>query len=291
MNIATVLDEVLDELRRAHGVDFARYRRSFLERRVTHRAASRGCSDPRDYLAILRTMPGESTRLVENILINVTTFFRNPISFQLLAQDVLPALIQRKQEAGKLEMRVWSAGCATGEEAYSIAIQLHEALMGEPKGWTIRIFATDADTSALAQARTALYARDKLQNVMLRVLDRYFVAAGEGYRLISVIRDLVQFSEQDLTSPTAHAPADSVFGTFDLVLCRNVLIYFSRELQEGVLDLLCKSMAVGGYLMLGESESLDERRRHYLRTVDSMNRIYQRIGRDCHCERSEAISS
>ncbi len=142
--------------------------------------------------------------------------------------------------------------------------------------WVPRIFATDIDAEALKAAAAGAYPRQSFQTTQLGILDEYFTPRDTGFEVRPFIRSMVRFSRHDLTSPRSEVPTDSVFGTFDLVLCRNVLIYFSREKQESVLSRLCRSVARGGYLILGESESLSSAMESALRTVDRNNRIFRR---------------
>ena len=268
------LDAVLEELNRSRGIDLSGYRRSMLERRLDARMSRLRCDDPAEYLARLRTDPSECDGLVNAIAINVSSFFRDPIVWEILAQSVLPKIIERKQRAGNNEIRVWSAGCAAGEEAFSTAILLHRALKGQLADWRLHIFATDIDATTLEIAPQGIYPRESFQTTTLGVLNEYFSAVGDGYQVRPFIRKMVWFSQDDLTSPKRSAPKESIFGTFDLVFCRNVLIYFSLELQGRVLDKLFKSLDKGGYLFLGESESIGRGAQSKLTEVDGKNRIY-----------------
>lgn len=270
----SLLDAVLAELRKSRGIDLSGYRRSMLKRRLAARMARLRCDDPTEYLARLQSDPSECDHLIDAIAINVSSFFRNPIVWEILAQSVLPEILERKRQAGHQEIRVWSAGCAAGEEAYSAAILIHRALKGELADWRPHIFATDIDNNALKAAAEGIYPRESFKNTKLGILDEYFTAVKRGYRLRPFIRKMVWFSHDSLTSPHGFAPKESVFGSFDLVFCRNVLIYFSLELQEAVLDKLIRSMDNGGYLLLGESESLTRKTQPRLAKVDGRNRIY-----------------
>ncbi|HOJ75136.1 MAG TPA: protein-glutamate O-methyltransferase CheR [Phycisphaerae bacterium] len=263
------------ELLRSRGIDLSGYRRSMLERRLEARMAALGISDPDAYLDRLASDPAEHDRIIEAISINVTSFFRNPVVWEILAQSVLRPMIEEKLAARQREIRVWSAGCASGEEAYSVAILLHEILRSELSSWKLHIFATDLSEEALRTATQAVYPRERMENTRLGILDQYFTVKNGLYELRPFVRRMVWFSRDDLTSSRA-APAESVYGTFDLVLCRNVLIYFARPLQERVLDKLTRSIVQGRYLVLGESEVLDANNRHGLRVVDRRNRIYQK---------------
>ncbi len=274
MNNPSHLDAVLAELKKSRGIDFSGYRRSMLQRRLAARMARVRCDDPAAYLARLQTDPSECDHLIDAVAINVSAFFRNPIVWEILAQSVLPEIIERKRQAGDHEIRVWSAGCAAGEETVSTAIQIHRAFKGEMAGWQIHIFGTDIDTKALKTAADGTYPRESFADTKLGILDEYFTPVGCRYQIRPFLGKMVWFSRDDLTSPHGIAPQESVFGTFDLVLCRNVLIYFALELQDRVLDKLLGSLDNGGYLILGESDSLNREIQSSLAEVDGKNRIY-----------------
>jgi chemotaxis methyl-accepting protein methylase len=235
-----------------------------------------GCESSVAYAGLLHDNPSECERLIEALTINVSCFFRNPVVFEILADTVLPDMIERKRRAGSNEIRVWSAGCAAGEEPYSVAIQIHQALKSELGNWTIHIFATDVDGDVLRRADAATYPREELKNVKLGVLDKYFRGGDNRFEVRRFIRKMVRFSQDNLISPKTIAPAESVFGTFDLVLCRNVLIFLSREVQDRVLGKLYGSLSRGGCLVLGEAGSLNDELGGKMEVVDSGNKIYRK---------------
>jgi chemotaxis protein methyltransferase CheR len=272
------LEAVLEELRRVRGLDLSGYRRSTLERRLAARMARLRLKDPGEYLQRLRSDPSECGRLIEAILIKVSSFFRDSLVFELLAHRVLPRIMARHQREQTRQIRVWSAGCAAGEEAYSVAILLAQALEDEDFPWLPYICATDISPQALAAAQTGRYRQESLETTQLGILDRFFRPTAEGFEVIPEIRRMVHFSRDDLTSRHSLAPADSVFGSFDLVLCRNVLIYFSLELQKWVQDKLYRALNPGGYLVLGLAESLSPETAPRLTAVDRPHRIFQKPG-------------
>ncbi len=273
----SLLDRILAELNRVQGIDLRGYRRSTLERRLAHRLAQIGEADEDAYIHRLQTDPDEPTRLIDSFAINASSFFRDPIVFEILAQSVLPGIIEAKRRRGSREIRAWSAGCAAGEEAYSVAILLHEVLGDELKEWNCLIFATDIDQRPLQAASDGIFPRESLEQIRLGLLDRYFTPEGNAYRLRHSVRKMVRFSRDDLTSPERTSPAESVFGTFDLVLCRNVLIYFNPDLQKKVLERLTSSLVVGGHLILGSSESIGAGIDSLLATVDGRNRLFHKL--------------
>lgn len=270
---ADLLDEVLVLLKEKKGIDFSGYRRSLLRRSLQERLLDVGCQDPTSYLQRLHNDGSEQDYLLHEFTINYSRLFRNPLVFEILAERVIPQVMEQKSRSGQRELRVWSAGCAAGEEACSIAILIHQNLAEVSSDWTTHLFATDIDQESLGRADQGSYPRSACSDVKLGVLDQYFIPDGDQFTVCSSIREMIRYSYHDLTSV---APADSVFGTFDLVLCRNVLIYFSKELQDRVFDKIYRSVSKQGYLVLGESECLSMELESKFVEVDRELRIYRR---------------
>ncbi len=271
------IDRIIDELLRVRGLDLSDYRRNILEKNLTARMVRLNLKEPEEYLARLRNDPSECDNLIDTLVIKVSSFFRNPVVFEVIAQKVLPRIIDENRSKHNRALRVWSAGCASGEEPYSVAILIHEALRDEEPGWTSHIFATDISKRALQEARAGIYPVDKFNDTKLAVLEKYFVAeASGGFKIRPFVRKMVRFTLDDVTSRDRFAPADSIFGSFNLALCRNLLIYFSTELREHVLQKLYKALAEGGYLILGDSESLSRGMRGKFIAVDKKNRIFKK---------------
>ena len=273
------MSNLLVALKALRGVDLSGYRPGTLQRRVAARMAQVKVADVDEYVRGLYLDPDECDRLISMIAIKVSSFFRDPIVFELTAQKLLTDIIDRnhRKDAPGGDIRIWSAGCATGEEAWSLAILLHQALKGERNDWTVQIFATDLDPNALVTAETGVYPRDRLENVKLGFLDKYFVADEDGHRIRPFLRRMVRFSQDDLTSTQRHAPAESVFGTFDLIFCRNVLIYYSHDVQNHMFRRLHRSLAKRGYMVLGNAEGLNTEMESKLQTIDRINRIYRKL--------------
>lgn len=227
------------------GADFARYRQGTLARRIQRRMAICGFASPEAYRQHLLTNAEEREALRQSFLVLVTEFFRDPEAWRLVEERVVPALAARVRAGRKV--RVWSAGCATGEEAYTIAMLLRDAIPGASPA-NVEIVATDLDDASLAHAREGLYHEARLRNVSPVMLARHFDLDGTSARVKDDLRDLVRFRRSDLTR---EAPE----GAFDFVVCRNVLIYFNEKLQGDVFGLLEGGLAPGAFLLLGQSES------------------------------------
>jgi chemotaxis protein methyltransferase CheR len=268
--------DIFNEIKRVRGIDLSDYRSETLEIRLTERMKQVGCPDISHYVEYLRNDPSECDLLIDCIAINVSSFFRNPLVFDILAHRVLPDMVELKRHNNQQEIRVWSAGCANGQEPYSMAILIHEVLKDFRLKWKSHIFASDIDKEALKQAASAIYTVENLENTRMGYIERYFTRDDHGYKLQPFIQEMVQFSQEDLNSRTTIAPAESVYGTFDIILCRNVLIYFKQEQQNFVVEKLLKSLDNLGYLILGESETITGSLAPRFDVIDQRNRIYQK---------------
>ncbi|MGH2517870.1 MAG: CheR family methyltransferase [Ktedonobacterales bacterium] len=244
------LQTLLDQVRQHSGVDFGQYKQATILRRLQRRMAATGSGQLSDYRRYLATHPEEYQRLVASFLINVTEFFRDPELFAALREQVLPDLIAHAREEGD-ELRIWSAGCATGEEAYSLAILVAEALRVDEafEQPPVQIFATDLDAEAVTFARRGIYPAASLAGLDGELRDRYFTRIDGSYEVSKRLRGMVVFGQHDLGQ---RAP----FPRIDLVLCRNVLIYFTPELQQRALRLFAFALRDGGYLALGKAEGI-----------------------------------
>jgi two-component system, chemotaxis family, CheB/CheR fusion protein len=244
---ADTLAGFLEHLREQSGIDFTQYKRPTILRRLQRRLAATRMAQLTDYMHYLPTHPEEYQKLIGSFLISVTAFFRDPDLFSVLRQQVLPELIARARTQGN-ELRIWSAGCATGEEAYSLAILVAELLGEEVSQFSVRIFATDLDAEAVAFARRGIYPASALAGLSPELAARYFTQVDGAYEVTKQIRELIVFGLHDLGR---GAP----FPRIDLVLCRNVLIYFSPDLQQRALQLFAFALRPGGYLLLGTAET------------------------------------
>jgi two-component system CheB/CheR fusion protein len=234
-------------LLRSTGVDFTDYKHSTIERRIARRMVLQRIERREDYVQYLRDNPGEVEALYGDILITVTGFFRDPGAFLALKQKVfLPITTDRSPETS---IRVWVPGCATGEEAYSIAICLLEFLGETATNIPIQIFGTDINEMAIEKARSGIYTKSITTDVSAQRLRRFFVKVDSGYQISKSVRELCVFAKQDLTS-------DPPFSKLDLISCRNMLIYLGPVLQKRVIPLFHYALKLEGFLLLGKSEAL-----------------------------------
>jgi two-component system CheB/CheR fusion protein len=244
----TELDSLLEGIRTRTGIDFSSYKPATILRRLRGRMSATSQRSLGAYATYLEAEPEEYARLVSSLLIKVTEFFRDPKVWDYLRTRVLPSLIDEARAEGR-ELRLWSAGCATGEEAYSLAISVAEALGTERSPLDVRVFATDIDRDAVGFARRGLYAPSAVAAIPEAIRDRYFVHTDSGYEIGKRLRSLVVFGEHDLGE---RAP----FPRIDLVLCRNVLIYFTPPMQRAALETFAYSLRPEGRLVLGPSETV-----------------------------------
>jgi len=239
------LRRVLAAVRSATGRDFSQYKRSSVVRRVERRMAACALADVEAYARHLREHPAEVKVLFRELLLNVTAFFRDPEAFDRLQSQVLARLVAGKPEGEPI--RIWVAGCASGEEAYSVAILLQELMDQEHRERLVQIYATDLDAEAVSQARAGTYSDAAVAGVSKDRLQRFFARQGEGWRVKKEIRDRVVFAVQDLIK-------DPPFTRLDLACCRNVFIYLEPELQERLLALFHYALRPGGALLLSPAE-------------------------------------
>jgi two-component system CheB/CheR fusion protein len=241
------LSRVIDLVSGRSAIDFHQYKPTGLLRRIGRRMAATHTTALEDYAQLLEAHPEEVGHLAASLLINVTEFFRDPDAFLFLRNTVLPELIERGRAHGR-SLRLWSAGCSTGEEAYSLVITLADLLGAQLPEWNIKVFATDVDEQAIAYARRGLYPPNVLGGLPDDYQARFFESANNGLRVGKPLRQMVIFGIQDI----GHGVP---FPRIDLVVCRNLLIYFRPELQQEVLDLFAYSLhPTGGYLFLGKAE-------------------------------------
>jgi len=245
------LNRLLLQLRTATGHDFSGYKQSTIGRRIERRMAQNELTDIAVYSRYLKENPGEMQLLFKELLINVTSFFRDPEAFAVLKDEALPQLLAGKPE--DYVLRVWVAGCASGEEAYSIAILLREAmdpsLGNRVPAFSTQIYATDLDDEAIATARAGHYPLNIAADVSPERLRRYFTRDGAGYRVKNEIREMVVFAVQNIIK-------DPPFTKLDLLSCRNLMIYLEPELQNRLLPTFHYALKPGGLLVLSASESI-----------------------------------
>ncbi|KAA0572861.1 response regulator [Azospirillum sp. Sh1] len=262
------LDGILDLLNVQTKRDHRAYKPRSLSRRIERRMGIHHIGDMSEYRAFLGTHPAEIELLSRDILISVTRFFRDGPAFEALADDFIAPLV-RSRPAGK-PIRVWVPACATGEEAYSIAILLLEACAQNGSSPDFRVFATDVDSRALTIARTGLYPETITVDVSAERLDRFFTKAEGGYKVAKPLRDAVSFAQHDLLS-------NPPFSKLDLISCRNMLIYIEPDVQKAIFALFHFALVENGGLLLGTAETIDARS-DLFRPLSKKWRLYRKVG-------------
>jgi two-component system CheB/CheR fusion protein len=258
------LQAVFSMLRVRTGVDFSLYKHSTLRRRIIRRMLLHRIEGLPAYVHFTRTHPGELEALFDDLLINVTGFFRDPRVFQILKRRIYPKLMRGR--SGERPLRVWVCGCSTGEEAYSLAISLVEFFEATHRHATVQIFATDVSEAALEKARAGVYPESIAQDVSPERLRRFFVKNTGSYQVSKSIRDMVVFARQNVV-------VDPPFSNLDMISCRNVLIYLGQPLQKKVMPVFHYALKAGGYLLLGSSEAIGAAS-HLFGLVDKKQKIY-----------------
>lgn len=262
------VDAVLDHIREARSFDFRHYKRATLRRRIERRMLDRRCQSLAEYSAVLSRDPIEFQALISSMLIKVTSFFRDPEMWEKLSSQVIPELLANKKEGQ--ELRVWCAGCATGEEAYSVAILIAEALGSTRPIQEVKVFGTDLDENAIAHARRGIYPVTALSSVSAERRERWFIQEAGGWSVRKEIRRSVVFGVNNLVS-------DAPISRLDLLLCRNVFIYLDSQLQKRVLTRFHYALRRHGVLVLGRSELIPFAARIY-QPIDLTRRIYRKNG-------------
>lgn len=257
---------IAEIVNRAMGVDFTHYKANTLHRRITRRMVLHKMNSVADYEAHLLKSPEEIEALYQDILINVTSFFRDPEAFAALKEKIFPKLLEGRSRQEPL--RFWTLGCSTGEESYSLAIALAECSEAAGSDVPMQIFATDLNATGIVTARAAIYSKHIARDVSAERLKRYFVEESGGYRICKEIRDRCIFSRHNVLG-------DPPFSRVDFISCRNVLIYMQPVLQQQIVPLLHYALKPGGYLWLGSSETAGTSRTLF-EVVDAKHKIYIR---------------
>lgn len=231
------------------GFNCEQYKEAHFKRRVNVRVRATNSENYEEYLRLLKKNSAEHEYLIKVLTINVSEFFRNPETFRVIEKEVIPFLIKSRSDSLVKSIRVWSAGCATGEEAYSLAILLHRVLGRDLDRYRISIIGTDIDDLSLEKARKGIYHENVLKNVETITKENYFVKQGDTYQVSDQLKSMIRFKRHDMIS-------ESCIDRFDLIICRNVMIYFKKEIQEELQLNFHKMLNKGGFFVIGKAETL-----------------------------------
>ncbi len=270
------LDGLICGLRDAHGLDLAAYDETFLRQAMAKLMQARGRQSVADCVGFLMDHRLEAEAFCRSLRINYSEFFRNPQTFALLEQRVLPGLIAGKKSAGHGEIRIWSAGCAAGQETWSLVILMDELARAHDPAPAYRVFASDLSEVDLAVARAGAYSPEAVANVRWRHLGECFVREGETFVIAPRLREKVDFSVHDLLDPSTSSPIASIYGDFDLILCCNLLFYYRPPIQQQILDKLIRALAPGGYCVTGEAEREIVAKRPGMRALSPPGAVFQK---------------
>jgi chemotaxis protein methyltransferase CheR len=238
----------------SYGLDLSRFDEAFLWSLFDRRRHAAGLDSLEAYAAQLATDGAEAEALRESLRVTYSELFRDPLTFAFLEQVALPLLIEQRLRAGRGELRVWSAGCAAGQEAWSLAILLDSLAAATGQQPAYRIVATDLSEPELAAARDGVYPPEALRNVRQRHLDAYFERRGNSNVIADRLRERVEFSRYDLLDAATSNPPAGVYGDFDVVVCANLLFYYRPQARHMILNKIKKSLAPWGFFVTGETE-------------------------------------
>lgn len=278
INLGARLNAALQASGAVPGQDLAYYDESFLANSAERGMAAAGIPSVAAYCAHLSGHRADAEAFRDSLAIGYSTFFRNPLTFAQLEQSVLPSLMEAKSKSAYPGLRVWSAACSSGQEAYSIAILLSELSAARGMAIPFRIFGTDLSEDNLTVARRGVYDAESVRDVRLQHIWKYFAVKSKVYRVIPAIKDLVDFSVYNLLDEQSTCPPASIYGDFDLIVCSNLLFYYRQPIRQRILGKLRKALAPGGYLVTGEAEREIVRQCGWLREVHGATAVFHRSG-------------
>jgi chemotaxis methyl-accepting protein methylase len=253
-----VMKEMLNKVGKVmsenYQTDISMFDDSFLAKTIAGRVNELSLNNRSEYVSYLKDNQPESDLLRLSLNNSFSEFFRNPLTFLMIEQLVLPKIFRRKENDKSGEIRIWSAGCAAGQEPYSIAILAEDYRLVNHLDFNIRIFGTDISQKELSTASKGIFHFRSLQNTRLYHIIKYFSNSGEFYSINSNIKEVVDFSLYDLLDENPGAPPSSIYGDFDIVMCSNLLFYYKPDIQKIILTRLSNSLVPGGFLITGEAE-------------------------------------
>lgn len=267
---------ILEYIESETGVILAHFRQSFFHRRISKRITQTNSKNEAHYLELLKQSGEEVNALLDELTIQVSWFYRNPITWELLSAKVFPEILAQKSKQNEKLIRIWCAGCAGGEEAYTIAILLQEFIEKEKVSAQIQIFATDIDRPSLAKAESGSYAFEAVRHLPFGLVTKYFTESNDLYKISQAGKNNVHFSYYDLLDKNP-APSDGIYANFDITVCRNVLIYYREDVQARLFSKLTRATAHQGYLVTGESEQPVGPDMRQVNKIASYGHIYQKL--------------
>jgi len=248
------IEKHIQILKEQYALDISIYDHSYLEKAFQSRMNSTFCENLDFYFQYLGKISDEPMQLVNQLKNSYSEFFRNPLTFSILEHVVLPKIFNEKLKHYSREIRIWSAGCASGQEAYSLAMLLDSFKNTHFTATSYRIFATDNSEKELDLAREGVFDFKTVKNTKLEYAQKYFNCSGDTYMIEDKLKVQVDFSEYDLLDMDSSSPPASIYGDFDLIMCSNVLFYYQPEYQQFILQKIYRSLKPGGFFITGEAE-------------------------------------
>ena len=242
-------------LKERYALDISVYDNSFLEKTIHNRLVVTSCKTTNDYLEYLGNVPDEPTCLINQLSNSYSEFFRNQLTFSILEQTIIPKLFNDSATNRSHEIRIWSAGCASGQEPYSLAILFDDFKNNHPINTNYRIFATDNSQKKLDSAVKGIFDFKSVKNTKLEFVEKYFRRNGDNFMLDVNLMKQVDFSFYDLLEKDSNSPPSGIYGDFDLIVCCNVLLYYQPEIQQKILQKFYRSLKTYGFLITGEAET------------------------------------
>ena len=249
-----IKNEITEMLFQSHGIDISKYDDDFIGKSILRRIQHNNCATKKDYISFFRESNIESGLFLDSLFINYSEFFRNSLTFAVLENLILPGILLKNSNNKKKEIRIWSAACAAGQEAYSLAMLLTEHKSAEGKMINFRIFATDYSEAQVTQAQQGQFQPIALNNLNLKRMTQWFKKRGENYIVKPELKERIDFSVFDLSCENHSCPPNSIYGDFDIVLCANLLFYYNTEYRKKIMDKARHCLSKGGYVITGETE-------------------------------------
>jgi chemotaxis methyl-accepting protein methylase len=235
--------------------DINKFDSGFLNNILTKRMTETGCLTLDEYANLIENSKNESKILTRSLQINYSEFFRNPLTFAVLENIILPSIQLKIKNTGRKEIRIWSAACASGQEVYSLAILLEELLKKNANGIiSYRIFATDQSIHNLENAKRGQYSIESIKNIQIQRFNQWFQKDGDVYSILPELKEKIDFSAFDLLDEESGTPPASIYGDFDLVFCANLLFYYKNEIRKKIIEKTGNCLSTGGFLVTGETE-------------------------------------
>jgi chemotaxis protein methyltransferase CheR len=250
-----LIENIANFYRTKYDKNISIFDETFLEQSIRSRMNFSNCENYSDYFNKINSSETESLAFLHSLNNSYSEFFRNPLTFALLEQHLLPMILQNKNNDKTDDLRIWSAGCAIGQEPYSLAILLEEIFNENKDNLNYRIFATDISVNVLSSALSGVYEYNTVKNIKLSHINNYFSKKNDSYIISDNIKKHIDFSYYDLLDTESSAPPASIYGDFDLVICSNVLFYYKPEIQEFIISKIRRSLKRGGYFVTGEAET------------------------------------